>query len=125
MKEWVKNLLAKWLTKMLRWVNNKLQTGETRYLYLFVRKDLSQSQITVQASHAAYEAAKAGLYSYIEHPHFVVIGIKNETKLVSIMNEISQHSKVYPFYEGTELTSFSTEPLHGIRRKPFERFSLL
>lgn len=127
MKAKLKEVLLKWLSKMTVWVNKKLsQTeSETQYLYIFVRKDLTQSQIAVQASHAAFEAARAGLYACNRHPNFVVIGIKSESKLSSLLDEVKQHTRVYPFYEGSELTSFSTELISGERRKPFGRFTLL
>jgi hypothetical protein len=99
-------------------------------LYVFVRKDLSsQAQISVQAGHAILEATRAYCAGEDEHPSIIIFGIKSEPKLRSLEERIrSQGVRLKPFYEpdiGHQMTAFATEPVHGDRRKIFEKYTLL
>ena len=103
-------------------VNDKIS-----WVYIFVRRDLSPAQIAVQASHAAYEAA-----SYhrpeLDHPHFVVLGIRDKKELERALKRIQSSFKVSPFYEADrdgELTAFATEPILEHNRAFFARYNCL
>lgn len=100
---------------------------QTPYRYVFVRKDLSGPQITVQACHAVLEAEKTHPYEG-EHPHLIVFGIDNEIKLTNIYNKIKDQVKCFAFYEpdiGNQLTAFATEIVAGEQRNLFKKYQLL
>jgi len=94
-----------------------------KYSYLFVNLELSEPQRVVQSSHAAIEAGRNLIKKGDVHPNLVVIGIKNETKLIKILKEISEHVKCCSFFDFGMVTSFITEPV--VDRNRFERFSIL
>ena len=98
------------------------------YIYVFVRLDLSVSQRTVQACHASIEAAR-NLPPQTEHPHLVLIGLKNEKKLESVKIELdNQGIAVYTFVEpdrNNEVTAMATELISEEKKYIFKRFMLL
>ena len=92
-----------------------------------MRRDLSPAQIAVQASHAAYEAD-----SYrrpdLDHPHFVILGVKTERELERALKRTQSSFRVSPFYEADrdgELTAFATEPILEHNRAFFARYNCL
>ena len=101
---------------------------QVSHVYLFVRKDLSAAQICVQVSHAAYEAASLRSDG-ANHPHFVLIGLRNERELERALNRTqSSGIQVRPFYEadrGNELTAFATQPVLEHQRSFFRRYNCL
>lgn len=97
---------------------------------MFVRKDLTPSQIAVQSCHAAIEAARNGLIpSDIEHPHLVLIGCQNLPALLKVRSKLRTlkiHHK--DFIEpdiGNQVTAIATAPLSGDSRKHFKQYTLL
>lgn len=98
------------------------------YIYIFVRLDLSISQRAVQSAHAAIEAARS-IPPQAEHPHLVLIGLKNEKKLKEIQIELDkQDIQTYTFNESdrnNEMTSFATELISEEKKYIFRRFMLL
>lgn len=82
----------------------------------------------VQSCHACIEASR--LHSEgLDHPHLVVIGVRNESRLSSILCKLqSQDVNCSPFYEpdiGNELTAIATEPIFEDRRHLFKRYNCL
>lgn len=100
-----------------------------KYIYVFVRNDLSPSQICVQSTHSCIEVARNYLDKDEDHPNVVVFGIKNENKLKSIADNLLQEGiRFQQFLEpdiGNQLTSIATEPLCGEDRKLFSKYCLL
>lgn len=98
-------------------------------MYVFVRLDLSKVQRLVQASHACLEIGRQFIPDSMEHPHLVVIGIKNENKLKKIAEEINDNFAISEFYESwsgkPELTAFATRPVLDEQRDLFQRFCIL
>ena len=82
----------------------------------------------VQTAHAAYEAASYHS-SDLDHPHFVVFGIRDQRELERALNRTqSSGIRVSPFYEADrdgELTSFATEPIFEQQRSFFSRYNCL
>lgn len=93
-----------------------------------MRRDLSPAQVVVQASHAAYEAASFHTPD-LDHPHFVVLGIRNQQELERAYRRVqSSEIRVRPFFEsdlGDELTAFATEPISEEQRSFFRRYNCL
>lgn len=91
-----------------------------------MRHDLSRPQQVVQASHACIIAGQnmdADCY-----PYLVVIGVRNEAKLRSIMEKVRETCNVYPFYEpdmNNELTAFATQPVAEDLKPNFQKYQLL
>lgn len=98
------------------------------HVYIFVRRDLPPAQIAVQASHAAYEAASFHS-SDLDHPHFVLLGIRDQRELErALARTQSAGIQVKPFYEADrddELTAFATQPIFEQQRSFFRRYNCL
>lgn len=94
-----------------------------------MRKDLTHSQQVVQASHACIESSRAFLAGEDVHPHLVVFGVKNQTKLRRVTEHLKQVGIRYKeFVEpdiGNELTAVATAPLSGEDRKHLAKYCLL
>lgn len=104
--------------------------SQNQYVYVFVRSDLSHAQIVVQTSHAAIEAARQGLIPADRpHPHLVVLGVRDENKLIQIQSKLEAAGiRFRSFIEpdiGNQLTAIATEPISGERRKFFKNYQLL
>ena len=97
-------------------------------MYVFVRNDLTNAQRMVQSSHAAIEAAR-NLDPTVEHPHLVLLSIKSENKLKSVMEEMRGYGfSVFPFVEpdkNNEITAFAVGYIGGGDRDKFKRFQLV
>jgi hypothetical protein len=99
-------------------------------VYVFVRTDLTLPQQTVQACHAAIEAARHSFFLPAdEHPHLVLCGIRSEVALQGVMLRLRRQSiRHQPFYEpdfGGQLTAICTEPLRDERRRGLRGYTLL
>lgn len=98
-------------------------------MYILVRKDLTPSQVSVQAAHAAINAGVHFLNTESIHPHLVLCGIESEAHLqLALERARAVGIQCQPFYEadlGDQLTAFSTEPLVGDARRHFKRYNLL
>jgi hypothetical protein len=96
---------------------------------VFVRKDLPHGQRVVQASHACIECAKAFLDSNLEHPHLVVIGVNDESKLHKAAIKLDNHGIRYKTFiepdRNDEATAIATEPIWGEAREIFRNYTLL
>ena len=94
-----------------------------------MRRDLSPAQICIQAAHSVYESAIFYDRDDTDHPHFVLIGLRNERELErALIRTQSSGIQVRPFYEadrGDELTAFATQPILEHQRSFFRRYNCL
>lgn len=90
-----------------------------KYIYVFVRQDLTIPQQLVHTNHAVYEMAK-NFSGYIDHSHvpaLIVIGTPTEKTLMGVFNKLRDNS--IPFYawkdsehvELGEILTIATVPL--------------
>lgn len=102
---------------------------ETPYLYCFVRKDLPHPTQVVQASHACIDATKAFLDDNLEHPHLVVLGVKDEAALFKSANKLASAGIKFRIFtepdRDGEATALATEAIFGERRRFFRTYQLL
>lgn len=102
---------------------------DKKYIYVFVRKDLSAAQICVQSSHACIEASRAFLAGADEHPSVIIFGIKSEPKLKDIaarLQEAGVRHRVFVEPDiGDQWTAIACEPVAGERRSIFSKYTLL
>lgn len=86
-------------------------------------------QQAVQSCHAAIEASRWLIPLDIEHPHVIICGIDNKSKLNQAISKIKEADiKYQPFYEADiddELTAIATEPVVGVSRRIFKKYQLL
>lgn len=98
------------------------------HVYVFVRRNLSVSQQLVQASHSLWEA-KSLHENHLDHPHLVVLGVSDETELLTVsqyLNNIGiQHSLFRESYFNNEATALATQPILEDQRHHFSNFVLL
>jgi len=96
-------------------------------MYVFVRKDLSTAQQAVQTAHAAIESTKR--WPYIgDHPHLVVIGVKNEEKLKNVIDKARSHGIITVGFREDDglLTAVATRPIiDSGDREVFKKYQLL
>lgn len=83
----------------------------------------------VQASHACIEATKAYLDPNLEHPHLVVVGVNDESRLFKCASKLDKAGIRYKtFIEpdiGDQATAIATEPITGEARNHFKNYTLL
>jgi hypothetical protein len=99
-------------------------------LYCFVRKDLPHPQQVVQASHACIEATKAFLNDNLEHPHLVVLGVKDENQLKKSAHKLDLAGIQYRLFiepdRNGEATALTTEVITSDeQRHLFRNYQLL
>ncbi len=98
-------------------------------MYVFVRKDLSHPQQVVQASHACIEATKAYLDPQLEHPHLVVVGVNDESRLFKTASKLDKIGIRYKTFiepdRDDEATAIATEPIFDDARHHFKNYTLL
>lgn len=86
-------------------------------------------QIVVQASHAAIEAARAFLPENLEHPHLVVLGVKDESFIYKTAKKLDAAGIRYKVFiepdRNDEATALATEPLFEEQRKIFKNYQCL
>jgi hypothetical protein len=85
--------------------------------------------VSVQAAHAAIEAARH-IPAEDEHPHLVICGVPDEATLVREQARLESFDlRCFPFYEadrGDELTALSIGPLREpSARRRLSRYQLL
>lgn len=83
----------------------------------------------MQASHACIESAKAFLDNELEHPHLVVLGLKDEQQLHKSAQKLDQAGVRYRIFiepdRNGEATALATEPIFGERRRLFRNYRCL
>lgn len=102
---------------------------DTPYVYIFVRKDLPPGQQIVQACHAVAECAHQYFKDVSEHPHFVILGVKDESALLKALKKIEDNEIHCAFFKEADLqdqfTALATEPVYGEKRRIFRSFQIL
>jgi hypothetical protein len=82
----------------------------------------------VQSCHAVADSARFFIPIDLEHPHFVVCGVKNEDALQKALQQIQvQGVRCRAFLEadiGDQMTAIATEPVYGEQRRLFKKFRL-
>ena len=101
----------------------------TPYLYCFVRTDLSLPQQIVQASHACIEATKAFLSENLEHPHLIVLSVKDQPSLFKVARKLDTTGVRYRIFiepdRGDEATALCTEIIQGDARRIFKNYQCI
>ena len=101
--------------------------NEHSYVYVLIRRDLSQPQQVVQSCHAAIEAAKH--FDLDSHPSVIVCGVKSEQSLNNARKYLDDKGIRYKKFRepdiGDQLTSLATEPVLNGDREHFKKFQLL
>lgn len=100
---------------------------EKKYVYIFVRKDISLEQQLVQAAHAALEAGFT--FQKPKNTAFLVlIAVETQEKLLKTADTLEKQGiKTVLFFEPDDnmgYSAFATEPIDENNRRPFRRFRL-
>lgn len=99
------------------------------YMYILVRKDLSQRQQAVQSCHAAIESARNFIKPGDEHPSTIICSIKSEQKLLMCAKELADKGIDCQLFRepdiGNQATALASRPLRGAEREAFKRFQLM
>lgn len=103
-----------------------------RYVYIFVRQDISPEQQLVQSAHATYKlgcSVSKGHKEIADNTAFVVIGVKNQEALMAASEILSRFSLSYEMFSeedlNFELTAIATHPLDENTRFPLLAFKTL
>ena len=100
--------------------------SEQSYIYIFIRKDLSQAQQIIQAAHVMYEV---GIQQPEKNwPFAVLFGVADESELLDARGYLKEHSiKHEIFYEPdiSATTAIATFPLTGAEREPLAGFETM
>ena len=97
-----------------------------KYMYLFIREDLSTPQQIIQTSHAAHVIGKNQECDSV--PNAVLIGAKTEYDLLGIKEYLDYFEIAHEmFYEPdiSQHTAIATYPLVGDQRLPLRKFDLM
>lgn len=119
--------------KFKKWSKTALKICEQHfdhaYMYVLVRKDLSNRQQTVQSTHACIEAARHYLRPQDKHPSVIICSVKSEQKLLMCANELQEKGLDLQIFRepdiGHEATAIACQPVRGHHRKHFSRFQLM
>lgn len=99
------------------------------YMYVLVRKDLSQAQQAVQSAHAAIESSRNYLAPGEEHPSVIICSVKSEQKLLMCADEFKEKGIDFQIFRepdiGNQATALASRPLRGTEREAFKRFQLM
>lgn len=101
--------------------------NEKKYIYVFVRKDLSIEQMLVQSSHAAYEAGLHFENNSTLSTSVLIIGVKNKLALQKAYDSLKESLNLVAFNEPSwdlGFTSFSTQPLNNDQRYLLKKYQL-
>ena len=97
-----------------------------KYIYLFIRDDLTHPQQIIQASHATEMVAKT-MNPDSQVCHMVLIGCRDVVHLESIAFDLDYDGiKHKMFYEPDtgQHTAIATLPLSGVERKLLKHYKL-
>lgn len=98
------------------------------YSYVIVRKDIPNSHMAVQGTHAAIEYFKNSNLNY--HPSIIYVVVKDEKKLKSVANNLIDEGIDFNIFResmppyNNEITAICTEPLEGEKRNYLKKFQL-
>lgn len=96
-----------------------------KYIYTFIREDLSPEQRIVQIGHACFEAGRI-FYNERDIPSLILLPAKDESDLKSIAESIDRRGiNFYMFYEPDfgpmGNTALCTEPIEDPSKQNFFR----
>lgn len=117
----------KWkkLDRIGKRIVEKIEKHAETYSYIFIRKDLTNSQRIVQSSHAVFEAAKWES----KHPSLIALGVNNEVKLKAVMKYLLENEIQFKIFReplfNNEITALVTEQLSGERRNLLKKYQLI
>ncbi len=101
---------------------------ESKYVYIFVRQDLSKEQQLVQSAHVALVLGSK-LKGKVEGLYFTVIGIPRLIDFCDVMKKLQEHGTKYEiFYEpdqGNTITAIATYPILKSKRGKLLDYKLL
>lgn len=100
----------------------------TKFVYIFVRKDLDVTYRIIQVGHVCLELGASLSQSKVRDAHFCLLEVENERELMRAAKYMTELGIPFSdFYEpdhSTGYTALATEPLIGEHRRPFERFRM-
>jgi len=86
-------------------------------------------QKIVQVSHSVIEATKAFLSENLEHPHLVVLSVKDQTALFKVARKLDTTGVRYRIFiepdRGDEATALCTEVISGDARRIFKNYQCI
>lgn len=100
------------------------------YVYVLVRQDLSVQQQAVQSAHAVLEMSRTAWSHPKDHPHLIILGVKNEKQLKEVAADLTVNTKT-PFTMfrepdiGNQCTALATDYIYGMDRAYFKKFKLI
>lgn len=106
-----------------------IRSNEPDYLIIFVRQDISKEQQAVQAAHATFVAGTTFEHKSPEQVNFVLIGVEDETKLLSLECSLEERGIKYVIFREPDLassiTAIATEPLKEHQKRFLKRYKTL
>ena len=95
--------------------------------YVFIRKDLSDAQKVVQASHLALESGYCFGKPKCGHPSIIILAVSRDEFDRIRLYLAKKDIKIVDFYENdiSDLTGIATEPLSEEKSKYLQHFKLL
>lgn len=94
-------------------------------LYVIVRKDLSNSQMAVQAGHAVAEYLLHSHFSRWQNKTLIYLGVKNLNQLERLKYKLDQEDIDYIEFREPDLNNEVTAIASDIGCKYFERMNLI
>lgn len=99
-----------------------------RHLYVVVRQDLPFPQQTVQACHAAIQAARDLIPGDEIHPSLVVLTVPHLPALIDLSCRLTNRGIAHRVFQEDDLdgqvTALATQPLGKDGRKVFQKMPL-
>jgi hypothetical protein len=111
-------------------LNNGTQLSTDKYVYIFVRQDMSKEYQVVQSSHVALKLGAELTKNDIEtdNLYFVVCGADDLEHLQGIKEHIQSYTNYVEFIEpdlSNETTALATYPIDSNRKNVFKNYKLL
>jgi len=94
-------------------------------LYVIVRKDLSDSQMAVQAGHAVAEYLLHSHFSRWKNEILIYLGVKNLLQLEKLKYKLDQEDIEYIEFREPDLNNEATAIASDIECRYFERINLI
>ena len=100
-----------------------------KFMYGFVRNNISNSQKAVQLGHASIESARQFLKPTDEHPSLIYCVVKSEEKLLKVCKELLDNGVKFKSFKepdmNNEMTAIVTQPVSYKQKNLFKRYQLL
>ena len=101
--------------------------GDTPYIYMFVRRDLSHAQMIIQTAHAVDEMNQRLGASSGATNHMVLLHADDELDLLEKATQLDTQDIAYEMFFDSDLgshTAIATVPLRGAERQPLTKHRL-